>query len=92
MSMVLVLSSLLATATPSAAQPADASAPAPATTAVAEATQPKPKPKLICHTEEVLGSRLAGKKVCYTEEQEKEMSRQGRDEAARAQAFSHMGH
>ena len=61
-------------------------------TAPAEARKPrdvdsKDPNKVICRTEEVIGSRLASKRTCMTSQQWEDMRREQRTTVDRIQAF-----
>ena len=48
-----------------------------------QAAQPKPaKPKLICQVQERIGTRLGGKRICYTKEKWAEMEADSRNAVA----------
>lgn len=48
---------------------------------------PKDPNKMICRTEEVIGSRLASKRTCMTAQQWEDMRREQRTTVDRIQAF-----
>lgn len=71
--------------------PTDPAAPAKAATATATATAAKSSDRMICEREEVLGSRLQGRRVCKTASQWAQERQDARDAVMRAQTMRGCG-